>query len=194
MTLFNPLSKTPGPCQYLEGTRKQNHQCRRDTGLPDAIREARRLAVTHCEEQFKYDRWNCSIETRGKRNIFKKVRANANGPANFQIDFLFLASPDQVYRETAFIHALTAAALTHSIARACAEGKMTKCACANERRPEATRLAWRWGGCSDNVKHGKRVTRNFLELQPADDDQVSEMLRHDSEVSTAKCVAFPHFY
>jgi wingless-type MMTV integration site family, member 9 len=73
MTLFNPLTKTPGPCKYLEGTRKQNHQCRRDIGLPEAIKEARRLAVTHCEEQFRYDRWNCSIETRGKRNIFKKV-------------------------------------------------------------------------------------------------------------------------
>ncbi|XP_052864545.1 protein Wnt-4 [Anopheles cruzii] len=160
MAVFSPMTKSPGPCRYLVGTRKQNHQCRRDIGLPEAIKEARRLAVTHCEEQFRYDRWNCSIETRGKRNIFKKV-----------------------YRETAFVHALTAAAITHAVARACAEGRMTKCQCASERKPEATRLAWRWGGCSDNVKHGKRVARNFLELQqPLDDDPVLDMLRHDSEV------------
>ncbi|EDS27052.1 WNT4 [Culex quinquefasciatus] len=160
MAVFSPMTKSPGPCRYLSGTRRQNHQCRRDVGLPEAIKEARRLAVTHCEEQFRYDRWNCSIETRGKRNIFKKV-----------------------YRETAFVHALTAAAITHSVARACGEGKMSKCQCASEKRPEATRLAWKWGGCSDNVKHGKRVTRNFLELQPgADGDPVAEMLRHDSEV------------
>ncbi|XP_065080557.1 protein Wnt-4 [Ochlerotatus camptorhynchus] len=159
MAVFSPMTKSPGPCRFLSGTRRQNHQCRRDVGLPDAIKEARRLAVTHCEEQFRYDRWNCSIETRGKRNIFKKV-----------------------YRETAFVHALTAAAITYSVARACAEGKMSKCQCASEKRPEATRLAWKWGGCSDNIKHGKRVTRNFLELQPADGDPVAEMLRHDSEV------------
>uniref|UniRef100_A0A182NBQ3 Protein Wnt n=1 Tax=Anopheles dirus TaxID=7168 RepID=A0A182NBQ3_9DIPT len=159
MAVFSPMIKSPGPCKFLTGTRKQNHQCRRDIGLPEAIKEARRLAVTHCEEQFRYDRWNCSIETRGKRNIFKKV-----------------------YRETAFVHALTAAAITHAVARACAEGKMTKCQCASERKPEATRLAWRWGGCSDNLKHGKRVARNFLELQPKHGDPVGEMLRHDSEV------------
>ncbi|XP_053663392.1 protein Wnt-4 [Anopheles marshallii] len=159
MAVFSPMIKSPGPCKFLSGTRKQNHQCRRDIGLPEAIKEARRLAVTHCEEQFRYDRWNCSIETRGKRNIFKKV-----------------------YRETAFVHALTAAAITHAVARACAEGKMTKCQCASERKPEATSLAWRWGGCSDNLKHGKRVARNFLELQPKNGDPVAEMLRHDSEV------------
>lgn len=60
---------------------------------------------------------------------------------------------------------------------------MAKCQCASERKPEATRMAWRWGGCSDNVKHGKRVTRNFLELHPSDGDEVAEMLIHDSEVS-----------
>jgi wnt family len=72
MAMYSPAVKL-GPCKYIDGTRKQNHQCRRDSGLPDALREAKRLAMTHCEEQFKYDRWNCSIETRGKRNIFKKV-------------------------------------------------------------------------------------------------------------------------
>ena len=91
-----------------------------------------------------------------------------------------------MYRETAFVHALTAAAVTHSIARACAEGKMTKCQCATEKHPEETRLAWRWGGCSDNIKHGKRVARNFLELHPTDGDQVAEMLRYDSEVETTQ--------
>ena len=73
MALFQPMMKSPGPCKYLDGTRKQNHQCRRDVGLPDAIKEARKLALSHCEEQFKFDRWNCSIETKGKRSIFKKV-------------------------------------------------------------------------------------------------------------------------
>lgn len=72
MAIYSPVVKA-GPCKYLDGTRKQNHQCRRDSGLPDALLEAKKLALTHCEEQFRYDRWNCSIETRGKRNIFKKV-------------------------------------------------------------------------------------------------------------------------
>lgn len=60
MTLFTPTLKSSAPCRYL-------------LGLPEALKEARRLAITHCEDQFRYDRWNCSIETRGKRNIFQKV-------------------------------------------------------------------------------------------------------------------------
>lgn len=62
---------------------------------------------------------------------------------------------------------------------------MTRCQCANERRPATKQF--RWGGCSDNVKHGKRVARNFLELQATDgvEDESSAMLRHDSEVGIA---------
>jgi hypothetical protein len=73
MGMYMPVSKL-GPCRYIDGTRKQNHQCRRDNGLADAVRDAKKTALTHCEDQFKFDRWNCSIETKGKRNIFKKVR------------------------------------------------------------------------------------------------------------------------
>lgn len=81
------------------------------------------------------------------------------------------------------MHALTAAALTYSIARACAQGKMAKCQCATERHSDKTKLDWRWGGCSDNSKHGKRSVRKFLQLQRSDGDQVSDILRHNSEVN-----------
>uniref|UniRef100_A0A1A9WUF1 Protein Wnt n=1 Tax=Glossina brevipalpis TaxID=37001 RepID=A0A1A9WUF1_9MUSC len=158
MAVFTSQGQVGGPCRYMPATRRQNHQCRKESGLPETIREARRLATTHCEDQFRYDRWNCSIEIRGKRNIFKKL-----------------------YKETAFVHALTAAAMTHSIARACAEGRMTKCSCGpgKQNRPDQS---FQWGGCNDNLKHGKRVTRSFLDLRGGDSDEVTEILRHDSEV------------
>lgn len=162
MAVFTSQGQVGGPCRYMPATRRQNHQCRKETGLPGALSEARRLATTHCEDQFRYDRWNCSVETRGKRNIFKKL-----------------------YKETAFVHALTAAAMTHSIARACAEGQMTKCTCGprKQNRPDQD---FQWGGCNDNLKHGKRLTRNFLELHTSDGDEVTEILRHDSEVGADK--------
>lgn len=65
---------------------------------------------------------------------------------------------------------------------------MSRCQCATERRPAITDATgakkFQWGGCSDNVKHGKRVARSFLELQPidTDNDEISEILRHDGEV------------
>lgn len=88
----------------------------------------------------------------------------------------------QVYRETAFIHSIVAAALTYSIARACSEGRMTKCHCGKEKYPPNVKTSWMWGGCSDNGKHGKRMAKRFLDLHPSDGDQVSEILRHNSEV------------
>ncbi|XP_055376626.1 protein Wnt-4 [Condylostylus longicornis] len=162
MAVFSPMIRSPGPCKYFPATRKQKHQCGKDYFLAEAIKEARTLAVTHCEQQFAYDRWNCSIETRGKRNIFKKL-----------------------YRETAFVHALTAAAMTYSISRACAEGRMLRCKCGGDslRAPmNSVQNNFRYGGCNDNIKHGKRATRAFLELKKSDGDEVSELLRHDSEV------------
>ncbi|XP_037958635.1 protein Wnt-4 [Teleopsis dalmanni] len=158
MAVFTSQGQIGGPCRFMPATRRQNHQCRKEFGLPDTIKEARRLANLHCEDQFRYDRWNCSIATRGKRNIFKKL-----------------------YKETAFVHALTAAAMTHSIARACAEGRMTKCSC-GPRKQNRVDQDFQWGGCNDNLKHGKRVARSFLDLRDGGGDEVTEILRHDSEV------------
>lgn len=68
-----PLNYYSNACRYLNATKQQNHQCRKDPGLPFAIKEAKYLMQNSCQEQFRYDRWNCSVETRGRRNIFKKV-------------------------------------------------------------------------------------------------------------------------
>lgn len=73
MNFYTTPTRTT-PCRYMEGSKRQNHQCRRDSGLPEALFYARQLATSHCKDQFKFDRWNCSIELKGKRNIFKKVR------------------------------------------------------------------------------------------------------------------------
>lgn len=59
---------------------------------------------------------------------------------------------------------------------------MTKCHCGKEKYPPNVKTSWMWGGCSDNGKHGKRMAKRFLDLHPSDGDQVSEILRHNSEV------------
>lgn len=68
---------------------------------------------------------------------------------------------------------------------------MSRCQCASERRPPNLNKQFIWGGCSDNAKHGKRVARNFLELQPMDSDgsEAMELLRHDGEVGIATVLA-----
>lgn len=62
-----------------------------------------------------------------------------------------------MYRETALLQGLSAAALTHVVARACASGRLTRCSCdeSTVTRTENMRV-WRWGGCGDNLAYGTR--------------------------------------
>lgn len=50
-------------------------------------------------------------------------------------------------RETAYIHAINAAALAWSITRACSRGDLTECSCDNSIRRKQRK--WQWGGCSE---------------------------------------------
>lgn len=72
-----------------------------------------------------------------------------------------------VYRETALLYAMSAAALTHVVAQACADGSMRRCRCTEEPKPEDTSRIWLWGHCGDNYNYnyGRRFTRRFTQLR-----------------------------
>lgn len=85
----------------------------------------------------------------------------------------------QVYRETAFVHAIFSAAMTYTISRACADGKLTRCGCIADNK---ALQRWRGFSCGDNLRHGRRTTRSFLKLNSVNGDIIDEVLKHDSEV------------
>lgn len=67
---------------------------------------------------------------------------------NFIFMHLFPALPIRLEsRETAYIHAINAAALAWSITRACSRGDLTECSCDNSIRRKQRK--WQWGGCSE---------------------------------------------
>lgn len=85
-----------------------------------------------------------------------------------------------VYRETALFYAMSAAALTHVVARACAEGSMRLCRCADHTNPEDTVRNWRWGICGDNYRFGRRFTRRFAQLRHKRVDHLhGSLVRHN---------------
>ncbi|KAJ2944545.1 hypothetical protein O0L34_g3893 [Tuta absoluta] len=147
----------PGPCRIIRSSSQQNRMCTRHPVLPKVLSTAKEQAIEACEETFKYDRWNCSLifNRKAKKSIFNKV-----------------------YRQTAFIHALMAASLTHAVAKACAAGDMTKCSCPESSRKKSN-FQWRGSGCDDDFKFGKRFTRKFLEVKNAGTDQIGEVLKQD---------------
>jgi hypothetical protein len=95
--------------------------------------------------------------------------------------FFFLETP-----ETAFIYALTSAAVMHSIAKACSKGELTECGCDKSQPTTRSRTMLRysstppsinravttssndgfeWGGCSDDLKFGRNVSMSFIDKQ-----------------------------
>lgn len=84
------------PCSWMKYMKHQYRLCKRDLMLSEVLLTARKLAIFDCEEQFRFDRWNCSR----KKSVFKRV-----------------------HRETALLYAMAASAITFSVARACSEGK-----------------------------------------------------------------------
>lgn len=84
---------------------------RENPGVLLAVSKGAKAAVSECQFQFRNRRWNCSTKNflRGK-NLFGKI-------------------VDRGCRETAFIYAMTSAAVTHAVARACSEGSIESCTC-----------------------------------------------------------------
>lgn len=155
-SLFGERSELlhPGACKWIRPSPRQNKMCRRDPALAEILATARIQAVRACEEAFKYDRWNCSLvfNRNDKKGVFKKI-----------------------YRETALAFALTAASLSHAVAKGCASGDLVKCPCAEDR----PLYQWKMNGCGDDYKYGKRITRNFLDLKHAGADHIAEALKQD---------------
>lgn len=103
-------------------------------------------------------------------------------------------------RETAFLYAITSAAVTHSIARACSEGLIETCTCDythhNSRIPQANTIGaigvrdWEWGGCSDNIGFGFKFSRDFVDTGERGRTLREKMNLHNNEAGRAVSLVF----
>uniref|UniRef100_A0A1B0BRQ5 Protein Wnt n=1 Tax=Glossina palpalis gambiensis TaxID=67801 RepID=A0A1B0BRQ5_9MUSC len=99
-------------------------------------------------------------------------------------------------RETGFIYAITSAAVTHSVARACSEGSIESCTCDyshQSRSPQTSAQAgsvagvrdWEWGGCSDNIGFGFKFSREFVDTGERGRNLREKMNLHNNEAGRA---------
>ena len=81
-------------------------------------------------------------------------------------------------RESAFVHALSAAGVAHAVTRACTLGELTTCGCDNsKRRPKPQPLEpspdaltrpspdFEWSGCSENARFGIAFSEQFVDAR-----------------------------
>ncbi|NXD80897.1 WN11B protein, partial [Halcyon senegalensis] len=129
-------------CRLLAGLVPDQFQtCRRNLEVMPSIIRAARHTKSVCQKTFADMRWNCS----------SILRAPSFGP-----DLL------RGTRESAFVSALAAATLTHSIARACAAGQLPLCSC-GPGPAEPPGPHFRWGGCGDNLGYGLQLGAAFAD-------------------------------
>uniref|UniRef100_A0A8C4QXZ7 Protein Wnt n=1 Tax=Eptatretus burgeri TaxID=7764 RepID=A0A8C4QXZ7_EPTBU len=153
----------PELCERLKLSKTQRRLCRRDPGMGAVLHEA--MGLSHAQSRF------------GRAHSWSLTH---HPPTNSCL------SPTG-FRETAFLFAMSAAGLTHSVAHACSTGRLERCTC--DEAPELqNRVAWRWGGCGDNTEYGVRFARRFLRGQSAPGkDLRARMDRHNTRVGLQVC-------
>uniref|UniRef100_A0AC35U7D2 Protein Wnt n=1 Tax=Rhabditophanes sp. KR3021 TaxID=114890 RepID=A0AC35U7D2_9BILA len=97
-------------------------------------------AVIECRHQFQEEQWNCT------------------GDSGFGVSPYKVAS-----RESAYVYAISSAAISHSIARACAQGLIPNCGCGQLPVNSRQHTDYMWSGCSDNVRFGNSFGRKFMD-------------------------------
>ncbi|KAI6227305.1 Protein Wnt-4 [Aphelenchoides fujianensis] len=126
-------------CRLLPGlSRKQHEICKHNRHAVRAAASGLREAIDECKLQFASEKWNCTTK-RGHDAAALQVAS----------------------RESAYVYALTAGAVSRAVAKACALGQIPDCQCGD--RPQQSSKNFIWAGCSDNVRYGNWFSRRFMD-------------------------------
>lgn len=82
------------------------------------------------------------------------------------------------FKETAFLLAVSSAALSHTLAKACSSGRMERCTC-DDTPGLQQREAWQWGVCGDNLKYSTRFLKKFLGQKRVSKDLRAQVDAHN---------------
>ncbi|NXE68554.1 WNT11 protein, partial [Calcarius ornatus] len=152
-------------CKQLEGlVVSQVQLCRSNLELMQTIIQAAREVIKTCRKTFSDMRWNCS---------------------SIELAPNYLLDLDRGTRESAFVYALSAAAISHTIARACTTGDLPGCSC-GPIPGETPGPGYRWGGCADNLNYGLIMGSKFsdapMKMKKSGSQANKLMHLHNSEV------------
>lgn len=141
----NQVQNLANFCQSLDGlTPGQSKLCELYSDHVTSIAKGARIGIMECQWQFRFSQWNCS--TISNSSVYGSTIENVPS------------------RESAFVHAISAAGVLQAIARSCRNGDISTCGCSNSKRPANLNKDWVWGGCGDNVEYGYKFTKHFVDM------------------------------
>ncbi|XP_061455019.1 uncharacterized protein LOC133371502 [Rhineura floridana] len=133
----------PQHCRLLEGLAPDPfvRLCRRNLEVMPSIVQAAERTKGVCRKTFADMRWNCS-SVQDAPHLAPDLRKGS--------------------KESAFVYALASAAISHSIAQACASGQVPFCSCGSA-PTEEPQPDFQWGGCGDNLRFGLQLGSAFVD-------------------------------
>ncbi|CAG7720061.1 unnamed protein product [Allacma fusca] len=154
-------------CDHSAFINKQVQFCKNNPVFMDSIRVAAGRSIQECQYQFRYNKWNCSIDLTplgGNHNSRRNQRTLAQQhhqqhQQKKKVKFPFVA---QGTREAAFIYSLSSAGVAHQLTKSCSAGLSPDCGCDKSLTPSKS-SAFKWAGCSDNIDYGVSLSRSFVD-------------------------------
>ncbi|XP_060100817.1 protein Wnt-16 [Heteronotia binoei] len=146
-------------CANLPFNALQKDLCKKKPYLLPSIHKGARLGIQECQRQFRHERWNCLLSPDTSSLVLSPSSLSV-APSSSVFGYELSSGT----KETAFIHAVTAAGLVHSMTHSCSAGNVTECSCdTNLQNGGSPSEGWQWGGCSDDIQYGMWLSRKFLD-------------------------------
>uniref|UniRef100_A0A914XGT7 Protein Wnt n=1 Tax=Plectus sambesii TaxID=2011161 RepID=A0A914XGT7_9BILA len=164
---------------------RQRQLCTLSKNMLSVVSKGAQMGLEECQTQFSGRHWNCSImyndlvpELTRQRIRMKKygvpkfpnktalaLGMQADSPV-IQMGDVFGGALQTDSREKAYVHAISSAGVAYSITRACAQGHLPSCGCDRKvhiKRRQNRQANWEWGGCSEDLAYGERLSKDFVD-------------------------------
>ncbi|XP_020638432.3 protein Wnt-8a [Pogona vitticeps] len=126
----------------------------------NSVAAGAQLGIEECKHQFSWERWNCP-ESALQLSTHNRLRSAT--------------------RETAFVHAISSAGVMYTLTRNCSMGDFESCGCDSSKNGHTGGKGWIWGGCSDNIEFGERISKHFVDSLERGHDARALMNLHNNE-------------